>query len=131
MKSLKRSILESLGEVIPNFQQHAELLMAFQTSVQVYHFASTIEKFHRQSGELYNEIGGLIDRFIEVGSGTNRIDRTKNLPLMSGELMNILSETLEKTPSIRADISGRPDLLAILDEFEAVLNKNVYLSTMN
>ena len=93
--------------------------LSVQQNIRMYHWTTKIYNQHVVSGELYEKLDGLIDKFVETFLGKNKInfdsfDINFKIFLM-GEIELFLGE---KTNS---------DLKNIRDEMLSEVNKSIYL----
>ena len=130
--------------------QYEKILLTFltiTTQIKLYHWQTLSHPRHLASGDLYSELDGLVDKFIEVLQGriilettnTNyRIllsDRMKTITLQNYNDNDVLSlilniKTYLESIELTSLIGKFTDLINIRDEMLASINKSSYLFSL-
>jgi len=110
-----------------------------QSQIKVWHWQTQSYPEHKALGKLYETLDPLVDDFVETFAGVSGVPKTKdsfrtectNHP-GSDAIMNYLTEKAEwlksELPSQISQVSGdRSDLMNIIDEMVAAINKTKYL----
>ena len=128
------------------YQSIVACFMDMLNTVKLYHWKTTSYSTHKATDQLYGDLNGKIDEFVEVMLGkpelrnsrnmildvrTIRINKYKNNTDFKKEveyykrfLMNLTEKKEFKKDSVNAD------LLAIRDEILALFNQFLYLLTL-
>lgn len=113
--------------------------LCMQSQIKVWHWQTQSYSEHKALGKLYETLDPLVDDFVETFAGVSGVPKTKdsfrtectNHP-GSDAIMNYLTEKAEwlksELPSQISQVSGdRSDLMNIIDEMVAAINKTKYL----
>ena len=112
-------------------------LLSAQNQFKIFHWQTTSFSQHKAFGEIYDNLSGEIDEFIEVYMGKyGRITAPKSFNISLGNITDNPSEYVDKV--IRFMVDGIPsaispkdtDLLNIRDEMLGDLNQLKYLLTL-
>lgn len=114
-------------------------LLTFQNQIKILHWQTTSYSEHKSLDELFGELSGHIDEFIEVFMGKNgRIVAQTNFnlslqnysALSPMDLMNqMVAYLIDELPTM-LDAKKDTDLLNIRDEILGSVNKTKYLLTL-
>jgi len=126
-------------------------LLTILNQIKIYHWQTKSFSEHKALDMAYEDLGGLIDQFVEVYQGIfGRVSSASGSFLF--ELENLQTESLPseedvesaglqekidqwiaylKTFNNDADLNDKSDLLNIRDEMLATLNKLKYLITLD
>jgi hypothetical protein len=116
-------------------------------TIKLYHWKTTDYATHKATDQLYSDLNGKADEFVEVllgksdAAGKNRsmILNVKSLSLRSFNNNNELKREIEKYKSFLIGFTNNAqmkkqynsDLIAIRDELLALLNQFLYLLTLH
>jgi len=112
-------------------------LIRIQEQLRIFHWQSETYAQHKAFGKAYENLGDLIDKFVEVYMGKH--GKVKATVTYNIELDNLGENYLEyvdsyigymNTLALELDPEKDSDLLNIKDEMKAVLNKLKYLLTL-
>ena len=113
--------------------------LTFQSQVRIYHWRTRSYARHVASGNLYEEIDKLIDKFIETLQGkTERITyeqiTIKLFPLEDQEMVELLHNFAifleEKVEAFLKKLGKSTDLQNIRDEMVGKVNQTKYLFSL-
>lgn len=111
--------------------------VTLQEQLRIFHWQSQTYAQHKAFGKAYDELGDLIDSFVEVYSGKYGKPKAKlkyNFSLSNFEegYVEFIDSSISFLDSLDEDlnVSEDSDLLNIRDEMKAVLNKLKYLLTL-
>uniref|UniRef100_A0A6C0F636 Uncharacterized protein n=1 Tax=viral metagenome TaxID=1070528 RepID=A0A6C0F636_9ZZZZ len=133
-RKAKKSIGYSKEAIVLNF---IEML----NTVKLFHWKTNSYAKHKATDDLYSELNGNIDSFVEVllGKQGDRIDlvSTKTIPLFAYNSADDFKRKIEEykkyligmTASGTLNLSNNSDLLNIRDEILGNLNQFTYLWT--
>lgn len=113
-------------------------LIQFQEQLRVFHWQSETYAQHKAFGKAYENIGDLVDQFIEVlmgkhgkleaEGGTYQIELTN---FKSDSVDNVLNEFISYLETFDSELDEKDsDLLNIRDEIKAEINRLKYLLTL-
>jgi len=111
-----------------------------QHTVKLFHWQTTDYAAHMASDMLHTGLAPLVDQFIEVYQGNKKIrvpDRSINLDIQSlskDEFSKLLKEATIwfNNEIFKFDITAQDtELLNIRDEIVGLINKTIYLLTLN
>ena len=114
--------------------------LTFQNQVRIYHWRTHSYARHVSSGNLYEEIDELIDKFIETLQGkTERITydqiTVKLFPLQDDEMVELLTNFAvfleEKVEAFLKKVGNSSDLKNIRDEMVGKVNQTKYLFSLD
>ena len=114
--------------------------LTFQNQVRIYHWRTHSYARHVSSGNLYEEIDELIDKFIETLQGkTERITydqiTVKLFPLQDDEMVELLTNFAvfleEKVEAFLKKVGNSSDLKNIRDEMAGKVNQTKYLFSLD
>ena len=114
--------------------------LTFQNQVRIYHWRTHSYARHVSSGNLYEEIDELIDKFIETLQGkTERITydqiTVKLFPLQDDEMVELLTNFAvfleEKVEAFLKKVGNSSDLNNIRDEMVGKVNQTKYLFSLD
>ena len=118
------------------------LCLEMLNTVKLYHWKTMKYAEHKATDDLYGELNGKIDEFVEVLMGKNgqriNLSGKKSLKLQDFDSSNAFKNYIEKakkylismTNSKNIGTSENTDLLNIRDEILGILNKFTYLLTL-
>ena len=115
-------------------------LVSLQTNVKLYHWKTSSYDKHKITDELYNTLSNEIDSFVEVYQGQMKVreklkyNQPENCILGNVEekdFVNYLSKCLEKIEKIKKNNSDKTQIVNILDNMVASINKAMYLMSLN
>lgn len=119
-------------------QQYINELLQIQNQLKVFHWQTKSYARHSAYGQAYDELGDLIDTFVEVHMGKYGRFELKDQVI---ELRNLSDATLGEflngttnffiSMSTQLDPKSDTDLVNIRDEMLAVINKLKYLLTLS
>jgi hypothetical protein len=121
-------------------------VLSMTNLIKIYHWQTLSHPRHVSSNDLYNEFNDLVDKFIEVLTGILIVQNNdnkyrlkinnKNIQVLNVDddmgidlLKKILKEL--KSDYFNQVIGTNTELSNIRDELFALVNKNIYLFTMN
>lgn len=122
-------------------------LVTITTQIKLYHWQTLVHSRHVASGDLYSELDGLVDKFIEALQGKLIIElKNSNTRILSNKqnkitltnyndtdavnlIINI--KTYLESDELNATIGKSTDLLNIRDEMLAAIHKSSYLFSLN
>lgn len=114
-------------------------LLGLQTQIKINHWQTKKHARHVAYGEFYDSMDDLIDKFIEVSIGKygrfKLSDETQEIPLFNiyeintKHMLRTVNETFMVMKNSLNDSDG--DLLNIIDEMVAEVNKLSYLLTQD
>ena len=114
--------------------------LTFQNQVRIYHWRTHSYARHVSSGNLYEEIDELIDKFIETLQGkTERITydqiTVKLFKLQDDEMVELLTNFAvfleEKVEAFLKKVGNSSDLKNIRDEMVGKVNQTKYLFSLD
>jgi len=101
--------------------------LSIQQNIRLYHWTTDIYTQHVVSGELYEKLDGLFDKFIETYQGTTKLKFEKitisSKQLTTKELINDIKKCIEYLLSLELD----DDLKNIRDEIVGEMHKYMFL----
>ena len=116
-------------------------------TIKLYHWKTTDYATHKATDQLYSDLNGKADEFVEVllgksdGAGKNRamILNVKSISVRSFNNNNELKREIEKYKSFLISFTNNSqmkkqynaDLIAIRDEILALLNQFLYMLTLH
>jgi hypothetical protein len=123
-------------------------LVTITTQIKLYHWQTLSHSRHVASGDLYSDLDGLVDKFIEALQGRLIIESgNSNTRILLSERMNKITlknyndaeavklikyvKTYLESDELNSVISKSTDLLNIRDEMLAAINKSGYLFSLN
>jgi len=111
--------------------------ITLQEQLRVFHWQSDTYAQHKAFGKAYDDLGDLIDQFVEVYSGKFGKPKAKfkyNLTLSNfeGDYLEFIDSSITFLDEFNAEFNAEKDseLLNIRDEMKAVLNRLKYLLTL-
>lgn len=117
-----------------------KLIMPFvtlQEQLRIFHWQSDTYAQHKAFGKAYEELGDLIDSFIEVYSGKYGKPKAKlkyniSLSNFDADYIGFIDSSIDFLNTLNADLDSEKDsdLLNIRDEMKAVLNTLKYLLSL-
>ena len=127
-----------------NYSRENIIMLCLQilNTVKLYHWKTMKYSEHKATDELYDDLNGKIDEFVEVlmGKDGKRINLSgkKSIKLNDFNNLNSLKKYIENakkylismTNSKNIGTSENSDLLNIRDEILGILNKFTYLLTL-
>jgi hypothetical protein len=112
-------------------------LIKIQEQLRIFHWQSTTYAQHKAFGKAYEDLGDLVDNFVEVYMGKYgklKAKLTYNIELdnFSDNYVEYVDNYISYLTDINSelDASKDTDLLNIRDEMLAVLNRLKYLLTL-
>ena len=109
--------------------------------IKLFHWKTKKYAAHKATDELYGDLSGRIDSFVEqlMGSDEHRIDIDESLSLAVNcydvdELVRHIKtfkKYLEKYPALGSTRTYQFDLSTLKDEMIGIIDKFLYLSTLN
>lgn len=118
------------------------LCLEMLNTIKLYHWKTMKYAEHKATDDLYDDLNGKIDEFVEVLMGKNgqriNLSGKKSLKLQDFNNSNAFKNYVEKakkylismTNSKNIGTSENSDLLNIRDEILGILNKFTYLLTL-
>lgn len=118
------------------------LCLEMLNTIKLYHWKTMKYAEHKATDDLYDDLNGKIDEFVEVLMGKNgqriNLSGKKSLKLQDFDSSNAFKNYIEKakkylismTNSKNIGTSENSDLLNIRDEILGILNKFTYLLTL-
>ena len=133
----------SNNKVSNKYTQQSIVLMFLQmlNTVKLYHWKTSSYAQHKATDELYSNLNGHIDTFVEVMLGKTggrvNLTGTKTIPLLDYTDVNNFKKEVEKykqflinmNKDVGLNITNNSDLLNIRDEILGDLNQFTYLLT--
>ena len=127
-----------------NYSRENIIMLCLQmlNTVKLYHWKTMKHSEHKATDELYNDLNGKIDEFIEVlmgkdgkrinlsGKKSIKLDDFNNLTSLKKYIENAKKYLISMTNSKNIGTSENSDLLNIRDEILGILNKFTYLLTL-
>jgi DNA-binding ferritin-like protein len=122
-----------------NLTSKINFLLGLQNQLRIYHWQTKGVARHDAFGESYEKLGDLIDEFVEVSMGKyGRFvldEETKTITLINLSEMNpsdMIKTCTEALISFSEDLDNTKDtdLLNLRDEILGLMNKLLYLLTM-
>ena len=127
-----------------NYSRENIIMLCLQilNTIKLYHWKTMKYSEHKATDELYDDLNGKIDEFVEVlmGKDGKRINLSgkKSIKLEDFNNLNYLKKYIENakkylinmTNSKNIGSSENSDLLNIRDEILGILNKFTYLLTL-
>lgn len=130
--------------------QYEKLLLTFltiTTQIKLYHWQTLSHPRHTASGELYTDLDGLVDNFIEVLQGRIIMESSNpNFRILLSDKINTITlknyndndaltlilniKTYLESQELISTIGNYTDLLNIRDEMLAAINKSRYLFSL-
>lgn len=108
-----------------------------QEQLRIFHWQSETYAQHKAFGKAYEDLGDLIDTFVEVYSGKYGKPRARikyNIPLSNfeGDYVEFIDSAITFLDDLNNEFEAEKDsdLLNIRDEMKAVLNRLKYLLTL-
>lgn len=126
----------SLEALIPAF-------LRFLNNIKVYHWQTTDYAEHIATDNLHTTMSTLVDQFIEVLQGKKGVNRVRVngniIKLHNIENMDIMTYmedfkyflVTELPDAIKMPGMGQTDLFNIRDEMLSIINKTIYLFSLN
>lgn len=111
-------------------------LIRIQEQLRVFHWQSETFAQHKAFGKAYEELGDLIDQFVEVYMGKNgkvkaKITYSIELDNLGENYVDYINSYIGYLDSLNGELTEQDsDLLNIRDEMKAVLNKLKYLLSL-
>lgn len=114
-------------------------LLAIPPTIQLYHWQTRSNARHVASGQLYSNLIGLIDQFMEVFMGKYsriKLSGKDKIPLVSLDskgAVHYLQYNIEfftNLENFMPELRKSTDLLNIRDEIVGELNRTLYLFTL-
>ena len=112
--------------------------ISLQEQLRIFHWQSKTYAQHKAFGKAYENLGDLIDQFVEVYSGKYGVPRAKikyNVVLenFDGEYSEYLESIIEFLTNLNQEFDSVKDseLLNIRDEMLAEVNRLKYLLTLS
>lgn len=101
--------------------------LTFLANIQLYHWITKSHARHEAAGELYTAMSGLIDEFVEVYMGTNKLKKLTPCqlpvsPLKHQEAVKYLRAFNSFLKSLELD----PTLANLCDEMSAQVSRALY-----
>lgn len=101
--------------------------LSIQQNIRLYHWTTDVYTQHVVSGELYEKLDRLFDKFIETYQGTTKLKFEKitvsSTQLSRNELMNDIKKFIEYLISLELD----DDLKNIREEIVGEMHKYMFL----
>ena len=130
--------------------QYEKVLLTFltiTTQVKLYHWQTLSHPRHVASGDLYSDLDGLVDKFIEVLQGRIIMESSNlNFRILLSDKLNTITlknynddaaltlisniKTYLESQELISTIGNYTDLLNIRDEMLAAINKSRYLFSL-
>ncbi len=132
-KTLKKRARKSSNKSSHSYEQKIVItFLEMLNTVKLYHWKTTSYAQHKATDELYSNLNGNIDKFVEIMLGTNdnrvNLTNTKSLALLD---YNNLEDFKKEINRYKIFLSGmknfNTDLLNIRDEILGNLNQFSYL----
>lgn len=108
--------------------------ITLQEQLRIFHWQTKSYAQHKAFGKAYDELGDLIDQFVEVFSGKNGVPVAKlkyNIVLenFTGDYDDFINDSIQFLNNLSLELNPEQDtdLLNIRDEMLGVLNKLKYL----
>lgn len=111
-------------------------LIRIQEQLRIFHWQTESYAQHKAFGKAYEELGDLIDQFVEVYMGKNGKVKAKltysiELDNLGDNYIEYINSYISYLISLSSELSENDsDLLNIRDEMLAVLNKLKYLLSL-
>lgn len=128
--------MSKLDALIPAF-------LRFLNNIKVYHWQTTNYAQHIATDNLHTQMSLLIDQFVEVIQGKKGVDRLRvndnTITLYNIDDIDIIQYmenfkyflVSELPDVIKMREMGQSDLLNIRDEMLSIINKTIYLFSLN
>ena len=143
VKRTRRSYSKSDSKSSNKYTQQRIVIMFLQmlNTVKLYHWKTSSYAQHKATDELYSNLNGHIDTFVEVMLGKTggrvNLTGTKTIPLLDYTDVNNFKKEVEKykqflinmNKDVGLNITNNSDLLNIRDEILGNLNQFTYLLT--
>lgn len=143
VKRTRRSYSKSDSKSSNKYTQQRIVIMFLQmlNTVKLYHWKTSSYAQHKATDELYSNLNGHIDTFVEVMLGKTggrvNLTGTKTIPLLDYTDVNNFKKEVEKykqflinmNKDVGLNITNNSDLLNIRDEILGDLNQFTYLLT--
>ena len=143
VKGTRRSYSKSDSKTSNKYTQQRIVIMFLQmlNTVKLYHWKTSSYAQHKATDELYSNLNGHIDTFVEVMLGKTggrvNLTGTKTIPLLDYTDVNNFKKEVEKykqflinmNKDVGLNITNNSDLLNIRDEILGDLNQFTYLLT--
>jgi hypothetical protein len=127
-----------------NYSRENIIMLCLQmlNTVKLYHWKTMKHSEHKATDELYDDLNGKIDEFVEVlmgkdgkrinlsGKKSIKLDDFNNLTSLKKYIENAKKYLISMTNSKNIGTSENSDLLNIRDEILGILNKFTYLLTL-
>ena len=130
--------------------QYEKVLLTFltiTTQVKLYHWQTLSHPRHVASGDLYSDLDGLVDKFIEVLQGRIIMESSNlNFRILLSDKLNTITlknynddaaltlisniKSYLESQELISTIGNYTDLLNIRDEMLAAINKSRYLFSL-
>jgi hypothetical protein len=111
--------------------------ITLQEQLRVFHWQSDTYAQHKAFGKAYDDLGDLIDQFVEVYSGKFGKPKAKfkyslTLSNFEGDYVEFIDSSIAFLDEFNAEFDSNKDsdLLNIRDEMKGVLNRLKYLLTL-
>lgn len=105
--------------------------LSVQQNIRMYHWTTKIYNQHVVSGELYEKLDGLIDKFVETFLGKNKINFDSfDIKLKKQQIIQLLNNFkifLMGEIELFLGEKTNSDLKNIRDEMLSEVNKSIYL----
>ena len=130
--------------------QNTYVLLSFLTilnQIKIYHWQTFNYARHKATDDLYSELSGLIDNFVEVLQGRVINKESKNYRIMfnanttipisnlfdtdASNFLKNCKKFFENDKDLLSILNTSTDLSNIRDEMLALINKNIYLFSLN
>ena len=113
-------------------------LIRIQEQLRIFHWQSNTYAQHKAFGKAYEDLGDLVDNFVEVYMGKNgkvKAKLTYNIELdnLSDSYLDYINSYIVFLDSLSGELNPEKDsdLLNIRDEMKGVLNKLKYLLSLS
>ena len=127
-----------------NYSRENIIMLCLQmlNTVKLYHWKTMKHSEHKATDELYDDLNGKIDEFVEVlmgkdgkrinlsGKKSIKLEDFNNLTSLKKYIENAKKYLINMTNSKNIGSSENSDLLNIRDEILGILNKFTYLLTL-
>jgi DNA-binding ferritin-like protein len=122
-----------------NLDSKVNFFIGLQNQLRIYHWQTKGLARHKALGKVYDELGNFIDDFVEISMGKygrfNLSDETKTITFLNLSETNPL-DVIKKSIDVLIGLSQEldnikdTDLLNLRDEMVGLLNKLLYLLTL-
>ena len=127
-----------------NYSRENIIMLCLQilNTIKLYHWKTMKYSEHKATDELYDDLNGKIDEFVEVlmgkdgkrinlsGKKSIKLEDFNNLTSLKKYIENAKKYLINMTNSKNIGSSENSDLLNIRDEILGILNKFTYLLTL-